>query len=142
MKQHSKEWVSHGLADNISLAEQILHTCKDHRIFAFSGDLGAGKTTLIKSFCNFLQVEEEVVSPTFTLVHEYSSPVGAVYHFDVYRLKAEVEAYEIGLDEYLDSGNYCFVEWAEKIPTLLPRDTVWVQLSVLTDKSRSIKVNY
>ncbi|MEM8897328.1 MAG: tRNA (adenosine(37)-N6)-threonylcarbamoyltransferase complex ATPase subunit type 1 TsaE [Bacteroidota bacterium] len=142
MDQRLTEWTSYGLEDNLSIAEQLLHTCKDHRIFAFSGNLGAGKTTLIKSLCQFLGVEQDVVSPTFTLVHEYSSPAGDIYHFDFYRMKSEMEAYDIGVYEYLDSGSYCFLEWAEKIQSLLPEDTVWVDISVLSETSRLVKVNY
>lgn len=83
-----------------------------YSIFLLEGDLGAGKTTLVQSMCAFLGVEEAVTSPTFSLVNEYQSPSqGTIYHMDLYRLEKEEDLVQIGLEEYLDSGNLCFIEW-------------------------------
>jgi tRNA threonylcarbamoyladenosine biosynthesis protein TsaE len=103
------------------IARQLLADAGDHKVFAFYGDMGAGKTTLIKELCRHLGVSELVTSPTFTIVNEYRSGSGLpVYHFDFYRIKSESEAFDLGYENYLYSGNYCFVEWPEKIASLLP----------------------
>ena len=133
---------SRSLADNLGIAAKILKLCGDERIFAFFGYLGAGKTTLIKAFCQILGVKEAVSSPTFTLIHEYKADSDWVYHFDFYRLKGEEEAYELGVEEYFFSGAYCFIEWPEKIGSILPKDGVHVQLSQLPDTTRIIEVQY
>jgi len=93
------------------------------KVVLFFGEMGAGKTTLIKAICRALGVQDEVSSPTFALVNEYESGNGeAIYHFDLYRLKAEEEALDFGVDEYLDSGSFCLVEWPEKIINFLPHN--------------------
>lgn len=102
------------------VAEEILKQADDLKIFTFHGDLGAGKTTLIKSFCKVLNVVDLVSSPTFSLVNEYSNDRGnTIYHFDLYRIKSVNELFDIGIEEYLDSSNYCFIEWPEKILNLI-----------------------
>lgn len=102
-------------------ARKIISTYPDDRVFAFYGDLGAGKTTLIKAICKALGVKEEVTSPSFAIINEYdANGVDLVYHFDFYRIKRIIEALDIGYEEYLFSGNYCFLEWADKIEELLP----------------------
>ncbi len=103
------------------IAGQLLAAAGDFRVFALYGDMGSGKTTLIKELCRHLGVDEIVASPTFTIVNEYESALGLpVYHFDFYRIKSESEAFDLGYENYLYSGNYCFVEWPEKIASLLP----------------------
>ena len=136
---------SHGLSDNEEIAGEILKACSNERIFAFFGYLGAGKTTLIKEFCRLLGVEELVSSPTFTLIHEYMGKEGSVYHFDFYRLKSEEEAFVLGCEEYFNSGAYCFIEWPERIESLLPEESVMIHLSPLENSSqtgRLIEVHY
>jgi len=92
-------------------------------VLLFKGSMGAGKTTFIKTICKVLDIEDEVSSPTFSIVNEYHSPVkGAVFHFDFYRLEDEEEAYDLGYEEYLFSGQICLVEWPEKISNLLPQN--------------------
>lgn len=90
-----------------------------HKIILFEGELGAGKTTLIKEIIHQMGSIDEVSSPTFSIVNEYDLLEGKVYHFDFYRIKSEEEAFDFGVEEYLDSGNYCFIEWPEKIEGLI-----------------------
>lgn len=112
------------------LAAALLHSCPERRVFAFRGELGAGKTTLIKALCAELGVAAGTGSPSFAIVNEYSAAGGApVYHFDLYRLKDASELDGIGFDEYLDSGHYCFIEWPELAGHRLPPDTVRIDLS-------------
>lgn len=104
-----------------SVAEALLKTFPDERFYAFFGSMGVGKTTLIKELCAQLGVEQNVCSPTFAIINEYSDHNGEpVYHFDFYRLKNLDEAYDIGYEEYFYSGCWCFTEWTEKIEPLLP----------------------
>jgi tRNA threonylcarbamoyladenosine biosynthesis protein TsaE len=112
-------------------ASQILKTFSGQRIFALFGNMGAGKTTFIKALCRKLNVKDVVNSPTFAIVNEYLTAKGeSVYHFDFYRLKKESEAIEIGYEEYIYSGCYCFIEWPEKIENLLPEGYVNIRLEV------------
>jgi len=127
-------------ADMLQVAEEILSSCENERIFAFYGNLGAGKTTLIKRFCSLLGVEEAVSSPTFNLVNVYEGEEYEIYHFDFYRIKDEMEALGIGAQEYFDSGEYCLIEWPERIANLLPEEAVTIQIEIL-DSSRNILVN-
>ncbi|CAN5608163.1 tRNA (adenosine(37)-N6)-threonylcarbamoyltransferase complex ATPase subunit type 1 TsaE [soil metagenome] len=123
-------------------AKEILSRLPDQRIFCFHGDLGAGKTTFIKSFCKELGVEDSVHSPTFSIVNEYRSKSGSpVYHFDFYRLKNETEAFDLGYEEYLFSGNYCFIEWPEKIESLLDIEKADIFITV-EPNSRLITCRY
>jgi len=122
------------------VAEQTLEACKNDRIFAFYGNLGAGKTTLIKRFCEQLGVEDHVSSPTFGLVNSYEGDEEEIHHFDFYRIKQEMEAWDIGFQEYVDSGAYCFIEWPEKIPNLLPEEAVKIQLEIVDSSHRHITV--
>lgn len=106
-------------------ANQILNQFPAARVFALYGKMGAGKTTFIKSLCKQLQVVETVNSPTFSIVNEYVTEAGEqVYHFDFYRLKKAEEAFDIGIEDYFYSQQYCFLEWPEKIADLLPENFV------------------
>jgi tRNA threonylcarbamoyladenosine biosynthesis protein TsaE len=113
------------------VARQVLGFAPSERIFLFEGELGAGKTTLIKAICQQLDVSDQVNSPTFSIVNEYRSSKGPVYHFDLYRLKDLAEALDIGIEDYLYSGYYCFVEWPDKLTELLPPD--YVKIRIETD---------
>ena len=116
-------------------AKQLLQSCSGKKIFAFYGAMGAGKTTFIKAICEELGVKDPMSSPTFSLVNEYTSANGEqIYHFDFYRIKNSSEAYDIGYEDYFYSGQYCFIEWPEKIEELLPTDIVKVKLSVVGDQ--------
>lgn len=114
------------------IAKAILNLNIQQKIFALYGDMGAGKTTLIRYFCNVLGVTENVSSPTFGLIHTYSSPAfGLIHHFDCYRLKSDQEIQSIGFGEYLYADQYCFIEWPEIIESLLPTNTV--KITIITE---------
>ncbi|WP_257670148.1 tRNA (adenosine(37)-N6)-threonylcarbamoyltransferase complex ATPase subunit type 1 TsaE [Parapedobacter tibetensis] len=121
-------------------ADQLLAIANEQRVFLFYGAMGAGKTTLIKAICQQLGVMDATASPTFSIVNEYTSLEGSVYHFDFYRITSEQEAYDMGYEEYFYSGRYCFVEWPEKISGLLPDDAITIRIEVLPDGSRKILV--
>lgn len=126
------------------VAKQILSFAKDHhcKIWLLEGEMGAGKTTLIKAACKELGVQDTVQSPTYGLVNEYLSPgSGKLYHFDLYRLKHESEALDIGLEEYLDSGSYCFVEWPSKIPSLHPAKYLKISINFVSSNQRVIHLS-
>ena len=121
----------------------ILEKCGTKRVFAFDGKMGAGKTTFIKHLCEAMGTEDVVNSPTFAIVNVYeveakNGNTEEVYHFDCYRIKNIREAMDFGAEEYLYSGNYCFLEWAEMIEPLLPEDTVWVKIEVMENGDRSL----
>lgn len=121
-------------------AKTILSKVPEHRVFAFFGSMGAGKTTFIKSLCQVLDVEDIVNSPTFSLVNEYHTVEGdSVFHFDFYRIKKLEEVYDIGYEDYIYSGDYCFMEWPELIEQLLPENIVYIEIKEnKEDHSRSI----
>lgn len=110
-------------------------------IFAFFGQMGAGKTTFIKAICRALGVEDDVNSPTFTIVNEYRSAKGfPVYHFDFYRINNIAEAFDIGTDEYFGGDGICLIEWPEKISEILPDDCFKVYVNVDTDGNRTVDI--
>jgi len=124
---------------NIHEVAQNIIAANPEKVILFNGEMGAGKTTLIKTLCKTLGVEDATSSPTFSLVNEYQTINNQlVYHFDVYRLKSQAEALDMGIDEYLYSGNWCFIEWAEKIPDLLPDNYSVITISVLEDGKRQL----
>ena len=110
-------------------------------IFAFYGNMGAGKTTFIKAVCEEMGVTDVINSPTFAIVNEYLAGNGnTIYHFDCYRINKLVEALDMGCQDYFDSGNLCFIEWPENIAELLPDDTVTVRITACDDESRKIEI--
>ncbi len=117
-------------------AKQLIAFGDKEKIFLFYGDMGAGKTTLIKSLCECLGVRESVTSPTFSIVNEYEGEKTRVFHFDFYRLKNQSEALDMGYEEYFYSGNYCFIEWPEKIADLLPPHYIRINIQVLGSNER------
>ena len=130
-------------------ATDILEKCGDRRVFAFNGNMGAGKTTFIKFLCEAMGTEDVVNSPTFAIVNVYEveelkaengKVKTEVYHFDCYRIKDLREAMDMGTEEYLYSGNYCFIEWAEMIEPLLPDDLVTVEIEVLENGDRELRI--
>jgi len=136
------ELLVNNLAELDATATSILSFAPNNRVFLFYGDMGAGKTTLIKSLCKALGVTDNISSPTFAIVNEYRAVNNTVYHFDFYRLKTETEAMDMGFEEYLYSGNYCFIEWPEKIPELLPENYISINIQVVADGARYITVKH
>lgn len=121
-----------------AVAADMLRVCKEQRIFALQGGLGAGKTTLVKALCAALGTGDVVKSPTFALVNSYQAPIGEIYHFDFYRIRNLEEVYDLGFEEYFDSGNYCFIEWPEMIGPLLPEDAAEVAIESTGETTRTI----
>ncbi len=129
------------LSDLSVVAEQILYTAAS-KILLFYGEMGSGKTTLIKELAKQLGVEDVTSSPTFSLVNEYHSKNGEiVYHFDFYRIEDEEEAYDMGIEEYFDSGAWCFIEWPENVENLLPLESVVIKLTINPDNTRTIQID-
>ncbi len=124
-------------------ALDILKQAEPHRVFAFDGQMGAGKTTFIKKLCEQMGTTDVVNSPTFAIVNVYDveQPYrGEVYHFDCYRLKDIREAIDFGAEDYLYSGNYCFIEWPEMIEALLPEDTVYIRITPQENGDRLLTI--
>ncbi|SBW01159.1 tRNA (adenosine(37)-N6)-threonylcarbamoyltransferase complex ATPase subunit type 1 TsaE [uncultured Dysgonomonas sp.] len=122
-------------------ATEFVKAMGDNTVFAFRGEMGAGKTTFIKAICEKLGVSDTINSPTFAIVNEYRSDSGElIYHFDFYRINKVEEAFDFGYEDYFYSGSLCFIEWPELIENLLPADTVTVSIKVLEDGSRSVVV--
>jgi len=129
------------LSDLNIVAEKFLRLMKDKKVFAFFGPMGVGKTTFIKALCNELGVVEIVTSPTFALINEYQTGNGnIIYHFDFYRIEKIEEVFDFGYEDYFYSGNYCFIEWPDKIAEILPEDVVYVQMIENGDGSRTINI--
>lgn len=123
-----------------SVAKAILNLIGEEKIVIFQGEMGVGKTTFIKQLCHHLGSTDEITSPTFSLINEYHSTNGSIYHFDFYRLQNIQEALDIGIDEYLDSGCYCLIEWPEKISSLLPPSLIKIEIETQKDLSRKFRV--
>lgn len=125
------------LQDIDQVAQQFFNSIGNHRVFAFYGQMGVGKTTFIKAVCKFFGVKDDISSPTFAIVNEYRGIKGEqLFHFDFYRIKNEEEAFDFGYEDYFYSGAFCFIEWPEKIESLLPADCVKVFLSETNNKQR------
>ena len=127
-------------------ARQFIENIGSHRVFAFYGKMGAGKTTFIKAICEELGVEDVITSPTFAIVNEYTThssllaPYSSIYHFDFYRIKKLEEVYDMGFEDYFYSGSLCFIEWPELIEEVLPEDAVKVFIEENADSTRSVKL--
>jgi tRNA threonylcarbamoyladenosine biosynthesis protein TsaE len=121
-------------------ARLLLNTFQEDRVFAFYGAMGAGKTTFIKAICQELGSDDYVTSPTFALINEYTTISGLViYHFDFYRIKKLEEAFDLGYEDYIYSGNYCFIEWPEMIESLLPEGIVEVRIKEAENGTRFVE---
>ena len=125
------------IAELPKVAEELLSFANGDKFFVFEGEMAAGKTTFIKSFCEELGITDVVSSPTFSIVNEYESKFGPVYHFDFYRLKNIQEAYDIGYEEYFYSGDYCLIEWPSKVEELLPESYIKVDIAITSETGRS-----
>ncbi|MBQ2073902.1 MAG: tRNA (adenosine(37)-N6)-threonylcarbamoyltransferase complex ATPase subunit type 1 TsaE [Bacteroidaceae bacterium] len=131
-------------------ARTFVDNIGNRRLFAFYGSMGAGKTTFIRAICQQLHVTDDVTSPTFAIVNEYRSGIlpqhlatlasQPVYHFDFYRIRRPEEIFDIGFEEYIDSGNLCLMEWPELVEQYLPEDTVTVKITEQPDGARLIEI--
>lgn len=129
------------LSDLNAVAVSFFDHFENHKIFAFDGEMGAGKTTFISKLLQVMGVTELEGSPTYSIVNEYTSvKYGKIYHFDLFRLKNDTEALEMGIEEMLYGGAICFIEWPEKIINLLPEHTIWVYIRKKEDDSRILTV--
>ena len=134
-------FISHTPDDLEGTAKEIIELFPDERIFTLFGSMGAGKTTFMKAMGSVLDVTDVVNSPTFALVNVYDRTSGdSVFHFDLYRIKSVAELYDIGYEEYLYSGNYCFLEWPEKMLELLPESYVYIHIEEQPDGERMLTV--
>jgi len=132
----SMEITVNGLSDLPQVAKQLLTFAGKEKVFIFEGEMGAGKTTFIKQFCTCLGVEDVVSSPTYSIVNEYVSPNGSIYHFDFYRIKDIREAYDLGYEEYFYGGAICLIEWPERVAGLLPENYIKVEIIVVDENER------
>lgn len=124
------------------IAGFLLKLADDYRIWLLEGEMGAGKTTLVKAVCERLGVTDMVQSPTFALVNEYRTGKNEpCYHFDFYRIRQETEAMDMGVEEYFDSGKYCFVEWSAKIPHLLPAKYLKISINLDAQNGRILEIS-
>ena len=130
------------LSDLDYVAQKFLNKMDNRKVFAFYGEMGAGKTTLIKAICKAMGVTETITSPTFSLVNEYKDDDdNPIYHFDFYRIKNIEEAFDFGYEDYFYSGNICFIEWPELIESLLPTEVVEVIIKVDKNGQRLISIS-
>ncbi len=130
-----------GLKDLEKAAKQMLLTAGDRSVWLFLGDMGAGKTTFIKALASVLNITDTVASPTYGIVNEYVDNNGeSYYHFDFYRINDESEAEDIGAVEYFDSGNYCFIEWPQRVERLLPDRYVSVSIQTASPTTRRLEM--
>jgi tRNA threonylcarbamoyladenosine biosynthesis protein TsaE len=136
-----KKIICNHLEEISQSAKLVIDLCKDLNVWVFKGELGAGKTTLIKAIAELMGVSDLVTSPTFSIVNEYEGREGRkIFHFDFYRIDDPLEALEIGLDDYFYSGSYCFVEWSERIPAFIPEEFAFVELHRIDRDKREIMV--
>jgi tRNA threonylcarbamoyladenosine biosynthesis protein TsaE len=131
----------YGLHDLAKVAKMVIDQMKHYSIITFYGEVGSGKTTLIKEICKQLNVKQASSSPTFSVVNEYEAPSGIIYHIDLYRMESIDEALEIGIDEYIYSGNTCFVEWPQCIEGLIFDEKVLcVEIDIPAPDQRTISI--
>jgi len=124
------------------VSKYLIENFSDTKIWIFKGEMGAGKTTLIKSICDLLDVIDMVNSPTFSIVNEYATESDeTIYHFDFYRIDDEKEAIDIGTDEFFYSGELCLIEWAEKIPSIIPSKYIEINIILQNSLNRKISVD-
>ncbi len=135
--------ISYTLNQIDEIAHLLIQEAGDQKVWIFRGEMGAGKTTLIKSLAKALQVADSVSSPTFGIVNEYQTQAKELlYHFDFYRLDDPMEALDIGIEEYFYSGNYCWLEWAEKIAPFLPERFFQIELALASEKERILTFHH
>jgi tRNA threonylcarbamoyladenosine biosynthesis protein TsaE len=135
--------ISYTLDHIDDIAHLLIQEAADQKVWIFKGEMGAGKTTLIKSLAKALEVADSVSSPTFGIVNEYQTKTkGLLYHFDFYRLDDPMEALDIGIEEYFYNGNYCWLEWAEKIAPYLPERFFYIELALASETGRILTFHH
>jgi tRNA threonylcarbamoyladenosine biosynthesis protein TsaE len=122
------------------IARDFWESYPDKKIYAFQGNMGAGKTSFIRALCTIKNVKETVGSPTFSIINEYSYPGGIIYHLDLYRLKDEEEALRAGVEDCLNSGETCLVEWPDRAPGIFPEETLGISLEMMDPTTRKLRV--
>lgn len=130
--------------DTKTIAYGLAQNAKKGEIYCLTGELGTGKTHFSKGFAKGLLIDDEITSPTFTIINEYKGEID-FFHFDVYRIKSEDEMFDIGYEEYFFGNGICIIEWAELIPNLIPKNAIWIDISKNLEKGenyRLIKVKY
>lgn len=132
--------ITYNIQEIKKIAKKIIKV-SSYKTLLFYGEMGAGKTTLIKELVKQIGSKDRVSSPTFSLVNEYISENDYIYHFDFHRINTEEEAYDIGFEEYLDKNNWIFIEWPEKIKNLLPQNNTKISIVKKTDKTRKISIS-
>ena len=136
-----KEFIISKEKDLIIAVKWLFENMSDRHIICLEGQLGAGKTAFVKKVIEYLGSTDEVTSPTYSIINEYHYPKGKCYHMDLYRLNTIDEALEIGIEEYLDDQNLCFIEWAEIITPILPERIVNIKIDVMEDASRKLLIS-
>jgi tRNA threonylcarbamoyladenosine biosynthesis protein TsaE len=139
------EFLIHHSSELADIMPEVLNGLNNRRKIALYGQMGAGKTTFVKAFCNYLGVEEESASPTFALINEYSyhddsEGLALIHHLDLYRLKSAEEAIDIGIEEVLYDPWYCFIEWPQLVESILPEDTAKIQIDILGETQRRLLI--
>ena len=123
------------------VVKSVFEKHKDYKVWLMNGDMGAGKTTFVNALSKYLNVEGVTSSPTFSIVNEYeTTKVGLIYHFDCYRIKDDFEVLDLGVEDYLNSGNYCFIEWPEKIVNFLPEECLEIEILQKDDYLRELVI--
>lgn len=131
-------FVANSVDEYRECAKKVVDIMEHYHIFLFIGELGAGKTTLVQMICEMIGTDDVVSSPTFALINPYSTKKGMIYHMDMYRINQAEEAVDFGIEEYLWEEQYCFIEWPDRIDTLLPDNFVTIAITLQTDNSRKI----
>lgn len=131
-----------GLGQLSEVSRKVIAFCEKEKVWAFKGEMGVGKTSLIKAIGEVFGIEAQITSPSYSIINEYINPKGEkYYHFDFYRINDMSEILELGLEEYFYSGNYCWIEWPEKIQGFVPSDFMLIQMDLDEKEGRSITIN-
>ena len=135
------EFIAKSINDLDQISKELLKLFGNNKVILFNGEMGAGKTTLIKHLCKNLGISENTSSPTFSIVNEYKTDSNnSIYHFDFYRIENEQEAMDFGYEDYFYSNSFCFIEWAEKIPNLIPQNHTVINIKIDNDNNRIISI--
>ena len=131
--------LKYSLTDLAQAAKFVIEQ-SNTKTLLFYGNMGAGKTTLIKEICKQLGVNDRVSSPTFSIINEYEAENDIIYHFDLYRMEDEEEAYQVGFEEYIDSGHWILIEWPDRLNRLMPEEANTITIEILHDNSRKVSI--